>query len=44
MTTALTLDADPYVLPLPGPESPVVMDRWISAGNTHPNSRYSEGV
>ncbi|MDX3527518.1 integrase [Streptomyces sp. ID05-39B] len=44
MTTALTLEADPYILPLPGLESPVVLDRWISAGNTHPNSRYSEDV
>lgn len=44
MTTALTLEADPYMLPLPGPESPVVLDRWISAGNTHPNSRYSDDV
>lgn len=44
MTTALTREADPYILPLPGPESPVVLDRWISAGNTHPNSRYSDDV
>ncbi|MFG2569261.1 integrase [Streptomyces sp. NPDC048567] len=44
MTTALTLEADPYILPLPGLESPVVLDRWISAGNTHPNSRYGEDV
>ncbi|GHG12369.1 integrase [Streptomyces filamentosus] len=44
MTTALTLEADPYILPLPGPESPVVLDWWISAGNAHPNSRYSDDV
>lgn len=44
MTTAPTLETDPYILPLPGPESPVVLDRWISAGNPHPNSRYSDDV
>ncbi|MFI1452183.1 hypothetical protein [Streptomyces roseus] len=44
MTTALTIEADPYILPLPGPDSPVVLDRWISAGNTHPNSRYGDGI
>ncbi|MFI9585992.1 integrase [Streptomyces sp. NPDC052236] len=44
MTTAPTLEADPYILPLPTPESPVVLDRWISAGNTHPNSQYSDDV
>lgn len=44
MTTALTIEADPYILPLPGPDSPVVMDRWISPGNTHPNSRYSDDI
>lgn len=44
MTTALTIEADPYILPLPEPDSPVVMDRWISSGNTHPNSRYSDDM
>jgi len=44
VTTALTLEVDPYILPMPGPGSPVVLDRWISAGNPHPNSRYSDDV
>ncbi|MFI0156652.1 integrase [Streptomyces lydicus] len=44
MTTALTIEADPYILPLPEPDSPVVLDRWISAGNTHPNSRYDDDI
>ncbi|MCC2275497.1 integrase [Streptomyces sp. ET3-23] len=44
MTTALTIEADPYILPLPEPDGPVVLDRWISAGNSHPNSRYSEDI
>ncbi|MFD4338382.1 integrase [Streptomyces anulatus] len=44
MTTALSIEADPYILPLPEPDSPVVMDRWISTGNTHPNSLYSDGI
>ncbi|WP_308368075.1 integrase [Streptomyces sp. ISL-36] len=44
MTTALTIEADPYILPLPRPDSLVVLDRWISAGNTHPNSRYDDDI
>ncbi|WP_198520333.1 hypothetical protein [Kitasatospora sp. CB02891] len=34
--------ADPYVLPMPNPDSPVVLAKWISPGNTHPNSRYRD--
>ncbi|MET7361197.1 integrase [Streptomyces sp. NPDC005562] len=44
MTTALSIEADPYILPLPEPDSPVVMDRWISAGNTYSNSLYSDDI
>ncbi|MDH6522191.1 integrase [Streptomyces sp. SAI-090] len=44
MTTALTIEADPYILPLPGPDSLVVQDQWISASNTHPNSRYGDDI
>ncbi|WSA74574.1 integrase [Streptomyces sp. NBC_01799] len=44
MTTALTSEADPYILPLPGLDSFVVQDRWISPANTHPNSRYDEDI
>ncbi|MFD5389758.1 hypothetical protein ACFWMG_33555 [Streptomyces sp. NPDC127074] len=44
MTTALSIEADPYILPLPEPDSPVVMERWISADNTRPNSLYSDDI
>lgn len=44
VTTALACEADPFVLPKPGPDTPVVQDRWISANNTHPNSRYSDDL
>jgi hypothetical protein len=44
VTTALSVEADPYILPLPEPDSPVVMERWISAGNTHANSVYSDEI
>ncbi|MGY5072348.1 integrase [Streptomyces griseus] len=27
---------------MPAPDSPVVLARWISPGNTHPNSRYAD--
>lgn len=42
MTSALTVEPDSYVLPMPGPDSPVVVDRWISAANKHPNSLYGD--
>ncbi|MGW1277262.1 integrase [Streptomyces tsukubensis] len=29
---------------MPTPDSPVVLARWISPGNTHPNSRYDDLV
>ncbi|MBF6302746.1 integrase [Nocardia amamiensis] len=44
MTSALATEADPFVLPMPGPDSPVVQDRWISPDNTHLNSRYSDDL
>ncbi|WP_327172583.1 integrase [Streptomyces sp. NBC_01336] len=42
--TSLAVDLDPYILPVPGPDSPVVLAQWISPGNTHRNARYSERV
>jgi hypothetical protein len=35
---------DPYVLPMPAGDTPVVLPRWISPGNLHPNSRYRDMV
>ncbi|MET9374143.1 integrase [Streptomyces sp. NPDC002992] len=42
--TSLAVENDPYVLALPGPESPVVLPQWISPGNTHHNARYQDPV
>ncbi|MEU4850658.1 integrase, partial [Streptomyces gilvosporeus] len=42
MTTSPAAENDPYLLPMPGPDSVVVLPQWISAGNTHPNSRYQD--
>ncbi|MEU2258435.1 integrase [Nocardia xishanensis] len=44
MTSELAVEADPFVLPMPSPDTPVVHDRWISLDNTHPNSRYSDDL
>ncbi|MEV3875026.1 integrase [Streptomyces sp. NPDC049906] len=44
MTSAPALEDDPYVLPMPTPDSPVVLSQWIDPGNTHPNSRYRDPV
>ncbi|MGP3636158.1 integrase [Streptomyces sp. 24-1644] len=44
MTATLAAQSDPYILPLPSPDSPVVLSHWISPGNTHPNSRYQDPV
>lgn len=41
MTTAAA-DTDSYVLPVPAPGSPVVLQKWISPGNPHPVSRYRD--
>jgi hypothetical protein len=40
--TAVAAEADPYVLPVPAPDSPVVLPRWIGPGNPHPVSRYRD--
>ncbi|MGW0770277.1 integrase [Streptomyces sp. NPDC002676] len=42
--TSLAAEYDPYILPLPGPDTPAVLPQWISPGNTHPNSLYCEAV
>ncbi|MEW2248760.1 integrase [Streptomyces sp. NPDC006975] len=44
MSTALASADDPYTLPMPAPDSPVVLPQWVSPGNRHPNSRYEELV
>lgn len=44
MTTGLTVEHDPYALDMPHPDSAVVPPRWITPGNTHPNSRYRDPV
>ncbi|MEV8106229.1 integrase [Streptomyces sp. NPDC088135] len=42
--TSLAVENDPYILPTPGPNSPVVLSQWISSGNKHPNALYSASV
>jgi hypothetical protein len=42
VTHALTIQDDPLALTSPTLRHPVVLPRWISAGNEHANSRYSE--
>ncbi|MFF4323091.1 integrase [Streptomyces sp. NPDC001568] len=42
--TSLAVEDDPYILPLPVPDSLVVLSQWISPGNTHYNGRYWEAV
>ncbi|WP_407111254.1 integrase [Streptomyces sp. DSM 116494] len=37
-------EADPYILSLPGPDSPVIQPHWISPGNVHDNARYCASV
>ncbi|MET9507678.1 hypothetical protein ABZX62_04215 [Streptomyces flavidovirens] len=44
MTTGLAVEHDPYALDMPHPDSAVVPPRWITPGNTHPNSRYRDPV
>lgn len=44
MTLALAPAADPYLLPVPVPDSPVVLPQWISPGNTNANALYRETV
>ena len=42
--TAAAAEADPYVLPMPAPDSPVVPPKRVSPGNPHPVSRYQDLV
>ncbi|MGW3460587.1 integrase [Streptomyces olivaceoviridis] len=42
--TALAIEDDPYLLPMPAPDSPVVLPKWINPGNTHLISRYQEDL
>jgi hypothetical protein len=42
--TTAPAETNSYMLPLPGPDTAVVLPRWISPGNTHPNARYREPV
>ena len=42
--TAVAAEADPYVLPVPAPDSPVVLSKRVSPGNPHPVSRYQDLV
>lgn len=37
-------EIDTYVLAMPAPDSPVVLPKWISPGNSHPNSRYQDPI
>lgn len=39
---SVAAEDDPYALPLPTPDSLVILPRWIRPGNPHPNSRYRE--
>ncbi|MER5357064.1 integrase [Streptomyces sp. NPDC002785] len=40
--TATATEDDPYVLPMPSPDSPVVLRKWIRPSNPHPVSRYQD--
>lgn len=42
--SALAATLDPYLMPMPGPDSPVVLQKWISSANAHPNSRLRDLV
>jgi integrase len=42
VTTALAVEDDPYSLPTPTPQHPVVLPHRIAPGNRHLNSRYSD--
>ncbi|MFE2729057.1 hypothetical protein [Kitasatospora sp. NPDC059327] len=44
MSTTLAAADDPYVLPAPAPDTPVVLPQWINAGNHHPGSRFRDAV
>lgn len=42
--TVPVAEADLYLLPIPAPDSPVVLPKWISPGNVHPVSSYQDLV
>ncbi|MGW0856966.1 integrase [Streptomyces sp. NPDC002690] len=42
MSLSSAVESDPYTLPAPTPDSPVVLPRWIRPSNTLPNSRYGD--
>lgn len=42
MTSPVDVEDDPYWLPMPTADTFVVLSQWISAGNTHTNSRYAD--
>ncbi|MFB7058035.1 integrase [Streptomyces vinaceus] len=44
MTTLLGVEVDPYALPMPVPDSPVILPCWIGPGNEHPNARYQDDI
>ena len=44
MSSGLAVEKDPYALPMPTPDSPVILPQWISGGNAYSNSRYQEAV
>ncbi|WP_174555467.1 hypothetical protein [Nocardia xishanensis] len=44
VTTALAAEPDPFILPMPGPDTLVVQNRWISQNNFKPNSRYRDDI
>ncbi|MFF3578582.1 integrase [Streptomyces mirabilis] len=37
-------EADPYILSLPSPDSPVILPHWIKPGNGHANARYRASI
>ncbi|MFG3048163.1 integrase [Streptomyces sp. NPDC048241] len=37
-------EADPYILSLPGPDSPAILPQWIKPGNVHANARYGAAI
>ncbi|WP_329316635.1 integrase [Streptomyces sp. NBC_01278] len=44
MTADGATEADPYMLPMPPPDGPVVLAKWINPGNGHPNSHYQDPI
>ncbi|MFI1225931.1 MULTISPECIES: integrase [unclassified Streptomyces] len=44
MTAVPAVEGDPYVLPMPSPDSPIVLPKWTHPDNSHPVSRYREMI